>query len=51
MGNFPLLKKCISRGVRNALSEVDRKEMNDTDLIIEEIIAAVYYELEQITEE
>lgn len=51
MGNFPLLKKCISKGVRNALSEIDRTHLEDTDLIIEEIINSIYYELEQIDEQ
>lgn len=51
MTNFPLLKKCISKGVRNALSEIDRTQLEDTDLIIEEIISSIYYELEQIDEQ
>lgn len=47
MANFPLLKKCISRGVRNALSEIDRTELEDTEAIIDEVINAILYEINE----
>jgi hypothetical protein len=50
MANFPLLKKCITRGVRNALSEIDRTELEDTELIIDEIIEAILFEINETYE-
>lgn len=47
MANFPLLKKCIARGVRNALSEVDKQELEDTEAIIDEVINAILYEINE----
>jgi hypothetical protein len=50
MANFPLLKKCISRGVRNALSEIDKTELQDTELIIDEVIEAILFEINETYE-
>ncbi len=50
MANFPLLKKCISRGVRNALSEIDNTELQDTELIIDEVIEAILFEINETYE-
>jgi hypothetical protein len=50
MANFPLLKKCIARGVRNALSEIDKSELEDTELIIDEIIDAILFEINETYE-
>jgi hypothetical protein len=50
MANFPLLKKCIARGVRNALSEIDRTELQDTELIIDEVIEAILFEINETYE-
>ena len=50
MANFPLLKKCITRGVRNALSEIDRTELQDTELIIDEVINAILFEINETYE-
>lgn len=50
MANFPLLKKCVARGVRNALSEIDRTELEDTDTIIDEIIEAILFEINETYE-
>lgn len=47
MANFPLLKKCITRGVRNALSEIDKQEQEDTEAIIDEVINAILYEINE----
>jgi len=47
MANFPLLKKCIARGVRNALSEIDKAELEDTEAIIDEVINAILYEINE----
>ena len=47
MANFPLLKKCITRGVRNALSEIDKAELEDTEAIIDEVINAILYEINE----
>lgn len=47
MANFPLLKKCITRGVRNALSEIDKQELEDTEAIIDEVINAILYEINE----
>ena len=50
MANFPLLKKCIERGVRNALSEIDKTELQDTELIIDEVIEAILFEINETYE-
>lgn len=50
MANFPLLKKCVARGVRNALSEIDKAELQDTELIIDEVIAAILFEINETYE-
>jgi hypothetical protein len=50
MANFPLLKKCIARGVRNALSEIDKSELEDTELIIDEVIKAILFEINETYE-
>jgi len=50
MANFPLLKKCIERGVRNALSEIDKTELEDTDAIIDEVIEAILFEINETYE-
>jgi len=50
MANFPLLKKCVTRGVRNALSEIDKAELEDTDTIIDEIIDAIIFEINEAYE-
>lgn len=50
MANFPLLKKCVARGVRNALSEIDRTELQDTELIIDKIIEAILFEINETYE-
>jgi hypothetical protein len=50
MANFPLLKKCITRGVRNALSEIDKAELEDTELIIDEVINAILFEINETYE-
>jgi hypothetical protein len=50
MANFPLLKKCIARGVRNALSEIDKTELQDTELIIDEVIEAILFEINETYE-
>jgi hypothetical protein len=50
MANFPLLKKCISRGVRNALSEIDKTELQDTELIIDEVIESILFEINETYE-
>jgi hypothetical protein len=50
MANFPLLKKCIERGVRNALSEIDKTELEDTELIIDEVIEAILFEINETYE-
>jgi hypothetical protein len=50
MANFPLLKKCIERGVRNALSEIDKSELQDTELIIDEVIEAILFEINETYE-
>ena len=50
MANFPLLKKCITRGVRNALSEIDKTELEDTELIIDEVIEAILFEINETYE-
>jgi hypothetical protein len=50
MANFPLLKKCIARGVRNALSEIDKSELEDTELIIDEVIEAILFEINETYE-
>jgi len=50
MANFPLLKKCIARGVRNALSEIDKSELQDTELIIDEVIEAILFEINETYE-
>lgn len=50
MANFPLLKKCVARGVRNALSEIDRTELQDTELIIDEVINAILFEINETYE-
>lgn len=47
MANFPLLKKCIARGVRNALSEIDKAELEDTEAIIDEVINAILFEISE----
>jgi len=47
MANFPLLKKCITRGVRNALSTIDKAELEDTELIIDEVINAILFEISE----
>ena len=44
MANFPLLKKCITR---NALSEIDKQELEDTELIIDEVINAILFEISE----
>jgi hypothetical protein len=50
MANFPLLKKCVARGVRNALSEIDKSELQDTELIIDEVIEAILFEINETYE-
>jgi hypothetical protein len=50
MANFPLLKKCVERGVRNALSEIDKSELQDTELIIDEVIEAILFEINETYE-
>jgi len=50
MANFPLLKKCIERGVRNALSEIDKTELQDTEVIIDEVIEAILFEINETYE-
>jgi len=50
MANFPLLKKCIDRGVRNALSEIDKTELQDTEAIIDEVIEAILFEINETYE-
>lgn len=50
MANFPLLKKCITRGVRNALSEIDRTELEDTEAIIDAVIDAILFEINETYE-
>jgi hypothetical protein len=50
MANFPLLKKCVERGVRNALSEIDKTELQDTELIIDEVIEAILFEINETYE-
>jgi hypothetical protein len=50
MANFPLLKKCVARGVRNALSEIDKNELQDTELIIDEVINAILFEINETYE-
>ena len=50
MANFPLLKKCITRGVRNALSEIDKQELEDTETIIDEVIEAILFEINETYE-
>jgi hypothetical protein len=50
MANFPLLKKCVERGVRNALSEIDKTELEDTELIIDEVIEAILFEINETYE-
>jgi hypothetical protein len=50
MANFPLLKKCVERGVRNALSEIDKAELEDTELIIDEVINAILFEINETYE-
>jgi hypothetical protein len=50
MANFPLLKKCIERGVRNALSEIDKTELQDTEAIIDEVIEAILFEINETYE-
>ena len=47
MANFPLLKKCVTRGVKNALSEIDKAELEDTELIIDEVINAILFEISE----
>jgi len=50
MANFPLLKKCIERGVRNALSEIDKTGLEDTETIIDEVIEAIIFEINETYE-
>jgi len=50
MANFPLLKKCVARGVRNALSEIDKTELQDTEMIIDEVIEAILFEINETYE-
>jgi hypothetical protein len=50
MANFPLLKKCVARGVRNALSEIDKTELQDTEAIIDEVIEAILFEINETYE-
>jgi hypothetical protein len=50
MANFPLLKKCVARGVRNALSEIDKTELQDTEMIIDEEIEAILFEINETYE-
>jgi hypothetical protein len=50
MANFPLLKKCVERGVRNALSEIDKTELQDTEAIIDEVIEAILFEINETYE-
>jgi hypothetical protein len=50
MANFPLLKKCVARGVRNALSEIDKTGLEDTDIIIDQIIDAIIFEINETYE-
>lgn len=50
MANFPLLKKCVDRGVRNALSQIDKTGLEDTDTIIDEVIDAIIFEINEAYE-
>ena len=50
MANFQLLKKCVARGVRNALSEIDKTELQDTEAIIDEVIEAILFEINETYE-
>lgn len=50
MANFPLLKKCVARGVRNALSEIDKTELQDTEAIIDQVIEAILFEINETYE-
>jgi hypothetical protein len=50
MANFPLLKKCVARGVRTALSEIDKTGLQDTEIIIDEIINAILFEINETYE-